>query len=276
MVAVRFGIAALLFLPFSFRFLANLNHDVIAKGGILGSWLFAGFAAQTVGLRYTTASKSGFITGMLVVFTPVFQLLIERRSPKLGNLVGVLLVFAGLYLLTSPRGSEFNRGDALTLLCAVLFAVYIVYLDIYTKEYDVALLILIQMIVITGLACFFVLFWERPHFALTPNLILVTGYLSILATLLTLSLQTRYQKETTPTRAAIIFSLEPVISAILAYSIDKESIGNLGVAGGIIIVTGLIVSELSESFSLINNKPKYPGSSRLREEASKGNREGGE
>ena len=246
MVAMRFGIAAVLFLPFSFRSLSKFDQRVVGKGVILGALLFAGFAAQTMGLQYTTASKSGFITGMLVVFTPVFQLVIERRPPKIGNLIGVLLVIVGLFLLTSPKGAQFNWGDILTLLCAVLFALYIVYLDIFTKEFEVSILTFLQMVVTIALACICALIWEHSYFKLTLSFALSIGYLSILATLVTLWLQTRYQKETTPTRAAIIFSLEPVISAVLAYSIEKENIGRLGIAGGGIIVIGLLFSELSD------------------------------
>jgi drug/metabolite transporter (DMT)-like permease len=269
MVAVRFGIAALLFLPFSFRSLLKCDRRVVGKGLILGLLLFSGFAAQTVGLLYTTASKSGFITGMLVVFTPIFQLVIERKPPKMGNLIGVLFVSVGLYLLTSPRGAEFNRGDVLTLVCAVLFALYIVYLDIFTKEYDVSQLTFLQMVVTIGLACVCASVWEHPHFNLTLSLALSLGYLSILATLLTLSLQTCYQKETTPTRAAIIFSLEPVISAVLAYSIEKENIGRLGIVGGAIIVVGLLISELSDCIFGIGEKPGYVKPRNWSEGASK-------
>jgi len=269
MVAIRFGIAALLFLPFSYRSLLKFDHGVVVKGLILGLLLFAGFAAQTVGLQYTTASKSGFITGMLVVFTPIFQLVIERRPPKIGNLIGVLFVSVGLFLLTSPQGAEFNRGDVLTLVCAILFALYIVYLDIFTKAYDVSQLTLLQMVVTIGLACVCALVWEQPHFKLTLSLALSIGYLSILATLVTLSLQTRYQKDTTPTRAAIIFSLEPVISAVLAYSIENENIGRLGAAGGAIIVVGLLTSELSDFIFPFGKKRDCSNSGNWSDEGSK-------
>lgn len=254
MVAVRFGIATLLFLAFSPKSLKNLDCQVAVKGGILGALLFAGFAAQTMGLQYTTASKSGFITGMLVVFTPFFQVFIERRSPKLGNLVGVALVSVGLYLLTAPQGSEFNRGDALTLGCAVIFALYIVYLDIFAKEHDVGQLIFLQMVVTVLLAVVSTIIWEQPRVKFTTGLAFAIAYLAIMATLVTLSWQTKYQKETTPTRAAIIYSLEPVVSAFLAYLIENDNIGKLGILGGGIIVTGLLVSELSDSIFRVRRR----------------------
>ena len=97
LIALRFGIAAALFIPFCLSTLLKIDKPAALKGWMLGLLLFASFATQTIGLEYTSASKSGFITGMLVVFTPIFQLLIERRPPKLGNVIGVILVTLGLY-----------------------------------------------------------------------------------------------------------------------------------------------------------------------------------
>jgi drug/metabolite transporter (DMT)-like permease len=246
LVAVRFGIASALFLAIFFSTLVKMDRPAVIKGGILGLLLLAGYVPQTFGLRYTSASKSGFITGMLVVFTPLFQVLIERRPPKMGNLVGVVLVSIGLYFLTSPVGSQFNFGDGLTLACAAVFALYIVYLDLYSKEQNVTQLAFLQMIVIATLAAVGGLLFEEWHFEFKLNLALGLAYLSIMATVVTLYLQTAYQRQTTPTRAAIIFSLEPVFSAVFAYLVDHESIGVLGVVGGGMIVMGLLISELSD------------------------------
>jgi drug/metabolite transporter (DMT)-like permease len=246
LVAVRFGIASTLFLAIFFSALVKMKRPAVIKGGILGLLLFAGYVPQTFGLRYTSASKSGFITGMLVVFTPLFQVLIERRPPRMGNLVGVVVVSIGLYFLTSPVGSQFNFGDGLTLACAALFALYIVYLDLYSKEHDVTQLAFLQMVVIATLAAVGGLLFEEWHFEFKLNLALGLAYLSIMATVVTLYLQTAYQRQTTPTRAAIIFSLEPVFSAVFAYLVDHESIGVLGVVGGGMIVMGLLISELSD------------------------------
>ncbi|MEX0602291.1 MAG: DMT family transporter, partial [Bacteroidota bacterium] len=140
----------------------------------------------------------------------------------------------------------FNIGDGLTLICAAVFGLYIVYLDVFTKQYHVGHLTFLQF-VSTGIICAVsALLFEDMVLALTTNLLLGVAYLAVLATVVTLAIQTRYQKDTTPTRAAIIFSLEPVIAAILAYLVRGEEIGSLGVLGGGLIVTGLLVSELSD------------------------------
>jgi drug/metabolite transporter (DMT)-like permease len=244
-IAVRFAIAALIFAAIFFRRVKGMTRSSLLKGGILGGLLFFGFATQMIGLQYTSASKSAFITGMTVVFTPICQLLIERRAPKLGNIIGVVLVTFGLYLLTSLAGAEFNLGDGLNLLCAVSFALYIVYLDIFSKEADSAQLTLMQFITCAVLGAVTSGFFENAVFTVSNQSLLALGYLIVFATIIAIYVQVRFQKDTTPTRSAIIFSIEPVIAATIAYFALGEVIGIIGIAGGGLIVAGLLVSELS-------------------------------
>lgn len=244
--SIRFSCAALLLGAISYRQVLSISRSVLLKGGILGMLLFVGFALQTQGLQFTTASKSAYITGLLVVLTPICQILIERRPPKFGNMIGVLLVTAGLYFLTSPRGSEFNTGDMLTLGCAICFALYIVYLDIFSKDHDAVHLTFAQFAVCAtaGLICF--LLFEEKRWIPGASLYAALAYLSVFATVIALFVQTKYQKETTPTRAAIIFAVEPVFAAVFAYFVLGEILGTLGIMGGGLIIAGVVVSELSD------------------------------
>lgn len=210
-------------------------------------------ALQTLGLRYTTASKSGFVTGLCVVFTPLVQLVIERRAPKIGNVVGIAIVAAGLYGLTSPNGSGFNVGDALTLVASLLFSVDIVYVDVFTQNENVLQLTFLQ-ILCTAAIGFWLLPFEAPQCVLTGQLVAVVLYLGAVATVLTTYLQTRFQKETTPTRAAVIYALEPVFAASFAYVLLGELLGKLGMAGAALIIAGVLVSELSDSRELRGSK----------------------
>jgi drug/metabolite transporter (DMT)-like permease len=244
-IALRFGLASLLLLLVFSRQFRGFHPRAVKNGTILGLILAVGFALQTVGLQYTTASKSAFITGMLVVFTPICQFIIERRPPKLGNIIGVGLVMIGLYFLTSPEGSEFNVGDGLTLLCALLFAIYIVYLDIFGKLDEPAQLTLMQFVAATLFGMVASLLFEQSYFEPNLEFLAAIGYLAIFATVIAIYIQTRYQKDTTPTRSAIIFSLEPVFAAIFAYVLLGEILGTVGLLGGGLIVAGLLVSELS-------------------------------
>jgi drug/metabolite transporter (DMT)-like permease len=223
-----------------------MTRTTFRGGLIIGVLLLFGFIAQTIGLQYTSASKSGFMTGLLVVFTPLFQIMFSKQMPKTGNVIGVILVTVGLYFLTSPEGSEFNFGDLLTLICAAFFGLYIVFIDIYTRHGDVRQIAFLQFVVTAIGGCVGALFFEAPVFEPTGGLIWGIAYLALLATLYTLTIQTKYQKETSPTRAAIIFSVEPVFAAVIAYLVLNETIGIQGVAGGAIIVLGLLISELSD------------------------------
>jgi drug/metabolite transporter (DMT)-like permease len=245
-VALRFFSASILFAVFFFRRLRTISMDGVAKGLVLGVLLFIGFMLQTIGLKYTTASKSAFITGLMVVFTPIFQLMIEQKAPKIGNIVGVVLVAIGLYFMTSPTGSEFNIGDALTLICAVLFSIYTVYLGIYGKDHDPAHLTMVQFASTAVLAALAIPFLETAHLNLTSRFLLNIAYLAVMPTVVALYVMAKYQKYTTPTRSAIIYSMEPPLAAIFAFFIIGEQIGLIGVVGGMLILTGLIVSELSD------------------------------
>jgi drug/metabolite transporter (DMT)-like permease len=244
-VASRFILASLLFAVL-FRKKLTIAETLKSRAGlILGMLLFLGFSLQTVGLQFTTASKSAFITGLMVIMTPVLQVIIEKRPPKLGNIIGIALVTVGLYFLTSPEGSEFNIGDLLTLGCALAFALYIVYLDVFSKDVAPEGLTLAQFLFsgIAGLAIAVAI--EPLEVIFTQGLVIAILYLTVFATIVAIYVQTKYQKDTTPTRAAVIFSAEPVFAGIIAYVVLNEVIGALGLLGGGLIVAGVLVSELS-------------------------------
>lgn len=246
LIAIRFVIVASLLAAFFWRRILPLRWETVMRGSILGLFLFLGFVAQNIGLTITTASKSAFITGMMVVFVPILQYVIERRPPRLGNLVGIVIVCVGLWLLTSPEGSALNAGDALTLVCAILFAMYIVYLDVVSQEMTALQLVFLQVASTAFFAVAAVLMFETPRLTLSPTSIGALMYLTFLATLLTTYGQTRYQKDTTPTRAAVIFSVEPVFAAAAAALILNEHVGATGMTGGALILCGVLVSELSD------------------------------
>ncbi len=252
MVFWRMGFATLVVLLISRRSLFPMGGAALVKGAILGLLLFLGFATQNIGMNYTTASKSAFITGMMVVFVPLLQFIVERRAPKMGNVIGVLIVAVGLWFLTSPAGSSFNMGDALTLSCAFLFAIYIVYLDVVAHDLSAMQLTFLQCAANTVLAFVGMLLFETVSLAWSGRTIAILAYLTLFATVLTTYTQTRYQKDTTPTRAAVIFSIEPVIASVIAYFVLGESLGPLGILGGGLIILGVLTSELSDLVPVLN------------------------
>ena len=252
LIAIRFLIATTFYLVFFSRKLFPIPWPAVAKGCILGFFLFLGFITQNIGLTITTASKSAFITSMMVIFVPLLQFIIEKRAPKIGNIVGVIIVVVGLWFLTSPAGAEFNAGDALTLVCAVVFALYIVYLDVISHEMTALQLTFIQVVATALFSSLTTVFFEDAYFRFSTQSVLSLLYLTGLATIVTLFVQTKYQKDTTPTRAVIIFSIEPVFASIIAWWLLSEQLGALGILGASLIIAGVLVSELSDSIPGLN------------------------
>jgi drug/metabolite transporter (DMT)-like permease len=268
-VSIRFSIAAIILLPFVKKAFRNANKELIKSGIILGVIFFLGFATQTIGLKYTSATKSGFITGTFILFTPVFQLLFEKKIPGKGNLLGVLFVIAGLIFLSSrgtsvldvfsEMGENFNIGDFFTLLCAVFFAMYLVYLDIVSKKFDYMPLVFLQIFLtaVCGIVFSIILSvsgFQAAKFSINGNVIFALLYTAILATIITTILQTKYQKFVTPTKAGIIFSFEPIFAAVLAFFFIDERISSFGFIGCILIFTGLIVTELFDKIFVKNER----------------------
>jgi drug/metabolite transporter (DMT)-like permease len=261
-LALRFGLAAILMFPFIYKQLFAVDKQTLFAGSILGVFFFSGFATQTIGLNYTSATKSGFITGTFIVIIPILQLIIERRRPKWFNLISIVLVLIGLILLSSKGlhvldilaeiGSDFNIGDFLTLLCAVLFAFQVVYVDVFTKKYEYIPMVFMQLF-ITGIGgvIFAIIFsiFNIETFKLTfsTNLIFAVLYTSIFASVLATIIQLKYQKLVTPTKAGIIYSFEPIMAALFAYFILSEKISNFGLLGGLFIFIGLLFSEVLEN-----------------------------
>ncbi len=247
-VAVRFSIGALVFALFFFRQLQEISRTTWRKGIILGAMLGSGIVVQNWGIYQTTASKAAFITGLMVLFTPLAQLIIERRPPKVGNIIGIVIVTVGLYLLTSPEGATLNFGDFLVLISALIFGIFIVYLDIYSKNENTTQLAFIQILSTSIVGWMFVPF-ETPVFSTELGALTRLLYMGLFATVVTTYIQTRYQKDTTPTRAVIIFSVEPVIAAVLAYYFLNEILGVIGIVGGALILVGILISEFSDTIT---------------------------
>ncbi|MFA6979927.1 MAG: DMT family transporter [Ignavibacteriaceae bacterium] len=258
-VSIRFFIASFLLLPFVYPLFKSISKKQLSEGFILGVFLYIGFAVQTIGLQYTTATKSAFITGTFVLFTPILQTIIEKRIPTLGNILGVLLVTVGIIFLSSKENSlfsifselreGFNFGDFLTLICAIFYAVYIVYLDKISANHNHRFLTFAQ-ISVTGLLSIlsvivFSLFQiEQIKIVLNTEVVIAILYTTLFATILTTSLQTKFQQSVTPTRASIIFSMEPIFAALTAYFFINEKLSNFGIVGAAFIFIGILTSEL--------------------------------
>src|SRR5438132_281879 len=193
----------------------ELLRDGMFAGGLLG----IGFLLQTEGLQRTTASRSGFLTGTLVVMVPLIEFGLFRKRPTLPALLGVLLAFTGMTALSAPWSDASQAtalGDGLTLACAVVFAGQIVALGRVAPKHPVLPLVLVQLATTGALAALVGPFVEVQHFSAAPRLWAAVLYLAVFATLLAFGIQTWAQKILPPVRVALISALEPVVAALWA------------------------------------------------------------
>lgn len=251
---VRFSIAALLLggwlILFQRKQLSFFNWKLFISGVIIGLWLFVGYATQTVGLLYTSSSKAGFITGLSVVLVPLFSFFLLKLRPTRNAIAGVAVATIGLYLLTMTDISALNQGDALVFVCAIGFAMQIVYTGKYSSKYPTLLLTVIQIGTVAVLSIVYSFFFEDWNLAFQSSIVLNQSVLialvitSVFATALAFFAQTNFQKFTTPTRVALIFAMEPVFAAITGFIWAGDRLSASAIMGCFLILAGMLFAEL--------------------------------
>lgn len=248
-LVLRFSFASLLLLAFFRNKLSvALNRRSLLGGILCGTFLFFGYAFQTAGLRYTTASKSAFLTGLYIVLVPMLIALWSRTAPRRAELMGAVAATAGTALMTSTSlGIDLNSGDMLTLVCAFAFSAHIVAVARWTHQMNYEWLTFLQvaMVALLSLGSFF---WiETPVVHWTPRLFLALGITGVLATALSFSLYTWAQRHTTAVRAALVFALEPVFAALVAWIWAHETWSLRSLCGAALILAGILLVEIKPS-----------------------------
>jgi drug/metabolite transporter (DMT)-like permease len=245
-LGIRFFIAGLVLLPFCYKSLKKLSRQGWKDGIILGVFLFAGFAFQTMGLVYTTATRSAFITGLCVALVPGLSAVMLKTKNEIWQILGVLLAAIGLYFLSRPEAGGFNTGDLLTAICAVSFAVEVVLVQKYTQKHSPMDMIMVQIITTVVLSALLIGFIEKPALQWSPNLFLGLAITSLLATAGALVIQFNYQRKTTATRAAVIYTMEPLFAALFAFLVIGEQLPKIGWIGAGLITAGMLTAELGK------------------------------
>jgi drug/metabolite transporter (DMT)-like permease len=223
-----------------------------AMGGMaMGVFLFLGYAFQTSGLRLTTPSKSAFITGLAVVLVPIVVSVTGRRVPGRWTMLGILAALSGLYLMTIPAGEGFslatiNRGDLLTLACAISFAMHIYVTGHMTQQHGFEPVSVMQVATAAVLMTLAIPL-ETPRLTLSGPVIFAILFTGLICTAAAFSIQAWAQQFTPPTHTALIFALEPVFAAMTSYLLVGERLGTRGTIGAILILGGILISELKGS-----------------------------
>ena len=250
LMAIRFGLAFLIFTIIYFKKFKYYGKRTLIGGLILGILMFLGYAMQTIGINYTSASRAGFITFTFALFVPFLQVYIIKKRPTMGNIVGLLVVFIGLWIISNPGSGSFNKGDFILLGSAVAYAFFIIFLDVINKRENPELMTAIQFAITAVLSLFASFLFEEPFINLTKDLIFSLLYLVILGSVVCLYVMNIYQKDTTPMRAVLIYALEPVFGVIFAMLLISERFSGREMLGSSLILAGVLVSELWEYLKL--------------------------
>ena len=247
-MAMRFGISVIIMLVVFRKKIKDITINELKIGTLVGLLLFLGFAAQTVGMKYTTAGKNAFLTGTNVVIVPFLYWVISKRRPDSYSLVSAFLCFIGIGMLTLDGGIHIGLGDSLTLLCALFFAAHIVSVGFFIKKVDAISLVIIQLGAAAVFSIIAALIYEPIPQAINSDTIFAIGYLAIFSTMIAFIIQNVAQKYTTSTHAAIILCLESVFGSILSVIILNEIFTSKMILGSLTIFIAIITTETKWDF----------------------------
>jgi drug/metabolite transporter (DMT)-like permease len=260
--SARMVVAALSLAIFYRKKIAVLTKPALTAGMVVGVFLYAGYAFQTSGLKLTTPSKSAFLTGTSSVLVPVLLVAIWRVRIHLWRVVGIALALGGLFLMTVPGGADgladfanVNLGDLLTVGCAICFTFHVIFVGRASQRFPFEQVAFLQVGTAAILMTISTPLLEHPYFRATPTVIsaiLITG---ILCTAVAFSVQSWAQQFTPATHTALIFTTEPVFAWLTSFIYLHERLGLRAGAGALLILCGVLVSELLGQVEKVDDDP---------------------
>jgi drug/metabolite transporter (DMT)-like permease len=248
-LSMRFGLALAVIAAVCAIRGDRADRALLRHGGILGLAMLSGFWLQTLGLRFTTPARSGFITGLSVLIVPFIARFAMGRRVRAASWAGVALAVAGLLVLTRPFGEAatpgVRLGDLLTFGCALAFAAQIIFTAEWSPRHALAPFVGTQVAVtLAGALASIAIEGARLAPASPARFAGVVAFTGIAMTAGAFFVMNWGQRHTTAVRAALIFSLEPVTAALFSAWYWKEPLGPYELAGGGLIVLGVVLGEV--------------------------------
>ena len=243
LVGYRFAVASIILILYLFYKKKNIFQN-LKEGAVLGVFMWGMYISQTIGLMYTKASNSGFITGMYILFIPLLNLIIFRKRFQKIKIISIVFSLLGIYFLTGGIKS-FNKGDFLTLITAGFCALHILAADCYMKKDRDIFVITFQQFALTLILSFVLSLTIGYDFSIGDIKVAKSIlYLAIFPTVLAFVIQMYAQKYMSPFKIGALFALEPIFALIMAVQFGSEILTINSVFGGILIVAGIILSEI--------------------------------
>ncbi len=250
LLGTRFVICGLLMVAvFWRRMRAGLSLDYLKHGLVIGTLLFVAYWFQTIGLMDTTPGKNAFLTATYCVIVPFAWWVIAKRRPTAFNVVAAVLCVTGIGFVSltgsDTAGALIGRGDALTLVCALFFALHIVYVARVSPGRDIFVLTAYQFLVAGVLAMVVSLTTEPPvtSIVITGQLIIEVAYLTFFASFLALLIQNVALQHVPPAQVSLILCLESVFGVLFSVLFAGEQLTAMLVVGFVLIFCAIVLSE---------------------------------
>ena len=240
-VLVRFTLATLIMLAVFARRLPALNRNILWRGAIVGCALGLTNISFVFGVQGTSISRAGILNNLFVLFIPLITRLVWKDRVGRTNLGGIILAAAGIWLLATSGGIGFNRGDLISTICAFFIAGHIITVSKVLRDDDVYLISMVQFATVAVIAGLTALIAPIPQFSFTPASLMSVVYCAIFPTVICFTLQNTFQRYVTPTRAGLIYTLDPVWSLLAGLFILGEHLRPLEWLGcGLIFLAALL------------------------------------
>ena len=257
-LAMRFGFAVLV-LAFLFRNrLIHITYIEIASGSIIGLFLFASYAFQTVSLQYTASSQVGFISGMYVPLVAILAIPLLKQKPTLGGILGIVLSMIGLILLSIKNGFQLtiSPGVLLALACAFASALHVISISKFAPMADAINLTIVQ-IAMVALLSIVAMPIARELYSIPPFLAWGSAmFLGVVATAFCLAVMNWVQQFVSGTKAAMFYALELVWVSVFGH-FAGDNLSFLGWIGCASMLSSMVVGELRLSRILESTFFKY-------------------
>lgn len=225
---------------------AQREKTLLLGGLCCGLALAAASSLQQIGIMYTTAGKSGFITALYILIVPIFGLFMGKKV-NVKIWAGVALAVAGMYFLCMKEGLSISKGDFLVFLCAIVFSIHILVIDYFSPKVDGVKLSCIQFFV-SGIVCAFPMaLLEKPAVSEILTAYAPILYAGVLSSGVGYTLQVVAQKNTDPTVASLIMSLESVFAALTGWLALHERLSGRELFGCVLVFAAIILAQLPDS-----------------------------
>lgn len=241
LVGWRFALAAACLAPFAWR--ARGLRRALKPGVALGALLVALYVPHTMGLRSTSVTNSGFLTGAFILFVPVFTILFERRFPHPGQWAAALLALAGVWLVTGGV-SRIGPGDLLTVGSTVAYAAHLFATDRWVRATGDVLALAFHQLWVVGAVCLgAAAVGGVPLLPSDAPTVRALVFLALLPTLSASLVQAAAQRTLPPLTVSLVFSLEPLAAGLFAWTLGGEAFRAEAALGGVLIVAAIALGE---------------------------------